>query len=123
MMDVTDEEGPAMPKRRTRNHEGAETTQLAFRLSNDLIARIDKHVARMNADHPGLGATRVDAVRSLLTRALSGVDELRAAREARRGIAETLLAFLNDRRTEKLDAKNRNRIRVAFYMAGAGADD
>ena len=50
------------------------TTQVAFRLPDPLIERLDKHVKRMNADNPGLEFSRADAVRSLLTRALDAVD-------------------------------------------------
>ncbi len=40
------------------------TTQVAFRLPDSLIARLDRHVERMTKEHPGLDFTRVDAVRS-----------------------------------------------------------
>jgi hypothetical protein len=46
------------------------TTQVAFRLPDSLIARLDRHVERMTKEHPGLDFSRADAVRSLLTRAL-----------------------------------------------------
>lgn len=50
------------------------TLQVAFRLPEDLIARVDRHVLRMNGDNPGLKFSRADAVRSLLTRALDQID-------------------------------------------------
>jgi hypothetical protein len=50
------------------------TTQVAFRLPNSLIARLDRHVERMSKEHPGLDFSRADAVRSLLTRALDEIE-------------------------------------------------
>jgi hypothetical protein len=59
------------------------TTQVAFRLPDSLLKRVDAHVKRMEAELPGLTFTRVDAVRSLLTGAL---DEIEAtAGPAKRG--------------------------------------
>jgi len=57
------------------------TTQVAFRLPDSLIARLDRHAQRLSKEHPGLEFTRVDAVRTLLTIAL---DEAEAA-EKRKG--------------------------------------
>ena len=50
------------------------TTQVAFRLPDSLIARLDRHVERMTKEHPGLDFSRADAVRSLLTRALDHIE-------------------------------------------------
>jgi len=50
------------------------TTQVAFRLPDSLIARLDRHVERMTKEHPGLDFSRADAVRSLLTRALDEIE-------------------------------------------------
>jgi hypothetical protein len=50
------------------------TTQVAFRLPDSLITRLDRHVERMSKENPGLDFTRVDAVRSLLTRALDQIE-------------------------------------------------
>ena len=50
------------------------TTQVAFRLPDSLIARLDRHTERMTKEHPGLDFSRADAVRSLLTRALDQVE-------------------------------------------------
>jgi hypothetical protein len=50
------------------------TTQVAFRLPDSLIARLDRHVERMTKEHPGLDFSRADAVRSLLTRALDQIE-------------------------------------------------
>jgi DNA-binding transcriptional MerR regulator len=62
----TDEKGSQMPKEAT--------TQVAFRLPDSLIARLDRHTARMTKENPGLDFSRADAVRSLLTRALDQVE-------------------------------------------------
>lgn len=50
------------------------TTQVAFRLPDSLLERLDRHVKRMDAENPGLEFSRADAVRSLLTRALDTVE-------------------------------------------------
>lgn len=56
------------------------TKQYAFRLPPALMARVDRHVLRMNGDNPGLEFSRADAVRSLLTRAL---DQLEGSKRLR----------------------------------------
>lgn len=43
---------------------------VAFRLSADLLKRLDAKVARMEAATPGLSVTRTDAVRVLLLKSL-----------------------------------------------------
>jgi hypothetical protein len=40
--------------------------QVAFRLPNELLARLDQEVERMRAERPGLTITRSDAVREIL---------------------------------------------------------
>ena len=50
------------------------TTQVNFRLTPELIARLDAHAERMRVKHPGLRATRVDALRILLLDALERVE-------------------------------------------------
>jgi Arc/MetJ-type ribon-helix-helix transcriptional regulator len=50
------------------------TTQVAFRLPDSLIARLDRHVERMGKAHPGLDFSRADAVRSLRTRTLDEIE-------------------------------------------------
>lgn len=50
------------------------TTQVAFRLPDALVARLDRHAERLSKQHPGLEFTRVDAVRTLLTRALDEIE-------------------------------------------------
>ncbi len=66
----TDEKGSQMAKEPTQ--------QVAFRLPDSLVARLDRHVARMTKEHPGLDFSRADAVRSLLTRALDQIEEASA---------------------------------------------
>ena len=51
--------------------------QLAFRLPQDLIDRLMKHVQRMNKTIPGHQFTAADAVRMLLTQALDTVESAR----------------------------------------------
>jgi hypothetical protein len=50
------------------------TTQVAFRLPDSMIKRIDAHAERLTTANPGLHFVRVDAVRSLLARALDEVE-------------------------------------------------
>ncbi len=51
------------------------TTQVAFRLSDRLLSRVDRHAKQLGKSHPGVKFTRADAVRDLLTRALDVVDK------------------------------------------------
>ncbi len=51
------------------------TTQVAFRFSNRLLARVDRHAKRLGRQQPGITFTRADAVRDLLTRALDLVEK------------------------------------------------
>lgn len=50
------------------------TVQVAFRLPKGLLERLDRHADRLAKQHPGLEFTRVDAVRTLLTRALDEIE-------------------------------------------------
>lgn len=50
------------------------TIQLAFRLPESMVDRIDDHAKRLTVANPGLEFVRVDAVRSLLGRALDDVE-------------------------------------------------
>ncbi|MEO8846344.1 MAG: hypothetical protein ABI704_32530 [Kofleriaceae bacterium] len=50
------------------------TTQVAFRLADRLLARVDRHAKRMSKEQRGVVFTRVDAVRDLLVRALDIVE-------------------------------------------------
>lgn len=47
---------------------------VAFRLSEQMLARIDTHVRRMEAHNPGLTISRTDAVRVLLLKGLDAVE-------------------------------------------------
>ena len=49
-------------------------TQVAFRLADRLLARVDRHAKRMSKDQRGVVHSRADAVRDLLTRALDTVE-------------------------------------------------
>ena len=51
------------------------TTQVAFRLPNDLLERVDAHAERLRRDVPGIDPTRADVVRVLLVRALEAVEQ------------------------------------------------
>ena len=51
------------------------STQVAVRLANRLLSRVDRHAKRLDKQHPGVEFTRADAVRDLLTRALDTVEE------------------------------------------------
>lgn len=46
------------------------TTQVAFRLPDELLKRLDRHAERMRELQPGVNVSRTDVVRVLLTRAL-----------------------------------------------------
>ncbi|MEJ7598464.1 MAG: hypothetical protein WKG01_11185 [Kofleriaceae bacterium] len=49
-------------------------TQIAVRLSDRLIARIDRHAKRLAKDARGVQFTRTDAIRDLLMLALESID-------------------------------------------------
>jgi trans-aconitate methyltransferase len=51
-----------------------QTKQVAFRLPEDLIARLDAQVERMKRRNPGITYTRADAARWLMTRMLDIVE-------------------------------------------------
>jgi len=70
MTDEPTNGGATMTTRRPSD----KTTQVAFRLPNTMLERVDEHVQRMNEANPGLEFSRVDAVRTLLARALSDVE-------------------------------------------------
>jgi hypothetical protein len=53
-----------------------ETTQVAFRLPTDLVERLDRHLERVRLRTPGIGITRADVVRNLLS---VGLDREEAA--------------------------------------------
>ena len=64
---------------------GAKAT--AFRLPEDLLARVDAYAERLKAEAPWSNATRADAVRALLLLALRAVE-----REQKRSEAPLLTA-------------------------------
>jgi len=49
-------------------------TQIAVRLSDRLITRIDRHAKRLAKDARGVQFTRTDAIRDLLTQALDATE-------------------------------------------------
>jgi phage terminase Nu1 subunit (DNA packaging protein) len=51
------------------------TTQVAFRLADTLLGRLDRYAKQLDREHPGLVHSRVDALRVLLTRALDEAEE------------------------------------------------
>ena len=53
---------------------GEATKQVAFRLSETLIERIDRHAERMTKAQPGMEFSRADAARVLLTRSLDEIE-------------------------------------------------
>jgi hypothetical protein len=73
----TETEGETMSPR----EKETKTTQVALRLPKKLLERLDEHAKRMSAAMPGLTFTRVDAVKSLLTKAL---DEAEAEAKRRK---------------------------------------
>lgn len=50
------------------------TTQIAVRLTDRLLARIDRHAKRLGKEQRGVQYNRTDAVRDLLVRALDAVE-------------------------------------------------
>ena len=48
-----------------------ETKQVTFRLETDLLDRLASYAEQLNRKNPGLKASRVDALRILLERALA----------------------------------------------------
>jgi hypothetical protein len=69
---------PSVPPRKSKEEpdqkSSEQTEQLAFRLPKSLVDRLKTHVERMNNMLPGMSFTRVDAVRTLLTKALDDVE-------------------------------------------------
>jgi hypothetical protein len=49
----------------------AGTELVAFRLEPELLKQLDDYAKRLQADNPGLRATRADALRVLLSKALA----------------------------------------------------
>jgi hypothetical protein len=61
-------------KKRKRIPSPNETKPRAFRLPDDLVVRLNSHLARMKADRPGEDVSMTDAVRALLTAALNAAE-------------------------------------------------
>jgi hypothetical protein len=61
------------------------TKQVAFRLPESLVKRIDGYAAALSRAQPGIEFTRADAVRVLLTRALDAEGPAPSKQKARRG--------------------------------------
>ena len=53
------------------------TKQVAFRLDEKLLKRVDSYAKKMGEATPGLEYSRVDAVRFLLTHALTDLESRR----------------------------------------------
>ncbi len=49
-------------------------TQIAIRLADRLVSRIDRHAKRLAKDERGVQFTRTDAIRDLLTHALDAAE-------------------------------------------------
>src|SRR5262245_18224845 len=52
----------------------ARQKQTAFRLSDELLARLDRYAEQLEREQPGLEINRTDALRIILTRYLDAVD-------------------------------------------------
>lgn len=50
------------------------TVQVAFRLPENIVARVDRHAKRLGKERRGVTFTRTDAIRDLLARALDIVE-------------------------------------------------
>jgi hypothetical protein len=59
------------------------TVQVAFRLPETLLNRLDRHAERLAVANPGLTFTRVDALRTLLARAFELEERRRPIRKVR----------------------------------------
>lgn len=67
---------PAKPSRAKAPEAPPEppSRQVTIRLPIELVARLDRHQARLQAANPGLGIKKADTIRVLLTRALDEVE-------------------------------------------------
>ena len=59
-------------------NEMGKTVQVAFRLDEDLVKRLDKYAEQLGREMPGFKVSRADAVRLLLIRALDNVESAQA---------------------------------------------
>jgi hypothetical protein len=60
------------------------TVQVAIRVPEDLLERIDEYAQRISEATPGLTLTRADAVRMLMTKALDAEDEATASAKTKK---------------------------------------
>jgi hypothetical protein len=60
------------------------TTQVAFRLPQTMVERLDAHAGRLRGVQPGVRVSRTDVVRLLLLRALEVVEAERGPAAPRR---------------------------------------
>jgi Arc/MetJ-type ribon-helix-helix transcriptional regulator len=63
-----------MAEKRGRPPKGRNMMNVAHRLPEELVARLDRHVERLVAQAPGMVFNRSDAVRVLLTQALDRIE-------------------------------------------------
>ena len=68
---------PTKPHTKAGRPPGPPTTQLAVRLTDALLARVDAYTERLCQERPGITVTRADAVRNLLTEALDAKNKSR----------------------------------------------
>lgn len=52
----------------------SDTQQVTFRIQNELLSRLQEYADYLNQLNPGLGASRVDALRILLVRGLEQLE-------------------------------------------------
>lgn len=57
--------------------------QTAFRLTVELLARLDRYAEHLQREHPGLTITRTDALRMILSRVLDEF-EAKSAKPSRK---------------------------------------
>lgn len=55
--------------------EAKRTRQIFVRMPEDLVAALDGYVERMRAEQPGTSPTRSDAIRVLLYKALTTLEQ------------------------------------------------
>lgn len=54
--------------------QGMPTTQVAFRLDDEVVKRIDEYAKRLASKTPGIEYSRSDAARALIVRGLDAAD-------------------------------------------------
>ena len=63
----------------------AKTEQVAIRMEEELLARIDAHVGAMGEQMPGATFTRADAIRALILKGLGANEPAKGATGSRAG--------------------------------------